>query len=67
MDSSATRRYLIASRIKIVPLTLAPQTMNLRNKVLNQWPLAIVGLGLMLSVAWLALLAWLALHFLKVV
>jgi hypothetical protein len=40
---------------------------ELLSKIPNQWPLVVVGFGLLLTIAWLVLLVWLPLHMLNLV
>jgi hypothetical protein len=40
---------------------------ELLSKIPNQWPLAVVAFGLLLTIAWVALMVWFPLHLLNLV
>lgn len=67
-----TRKVESLSRVKVqVASTVpAPQQLDLRNKVIkitDQWPLALIIFGGVLTLVWLAVLIWLPLRLLQAV
>jgi hypothetical protein len=67
-----TRKVESLSRVKVqVASTVpAPQQLDLRNKVIkitDQWPLALIIFGGVLTLVWLGVLIWLPLRLLQAV
>jgi hypothetical protein len=67
-----TRNVEQVSRVKVLIASAipAPRPFNLRNKlmkIINQWPLALIVFGGVLTLVWLAVLIWLPLRLLQAV
>lgn len=67
-----TRKVERVSRVKgqVASAVPAPQQFDLRNnviKITDQWPLALIIFGGVLTLVWLALLIWIALRLLLAV